>query len=169
MAAMQKITTDLWFDRQAEEAAKYYTGIFKDSEILKVTRYGKEGYEIHKMPEGTAMTVEFRIGGQEFVALNGGPVFKFNEAISFIVNCTDQQEIDYYWEKLGQGGDPNAQQCGWLKDKFGVSWQVVPVQLSEMMQNSDRGKSERVMKAMLQMKKLDLHVLEEAYEGPVLA
>lgn len=166
---MQKITSNLWFDRQAEEAAKYYTGIFKNSEILKTTYYGKEGYEVHKMPEGTVMTVEFQIEGQKFVALNGGPVFKFNEAISFIINCNTQEELDYYWEKLSQGGDPNAQQCGWLKDKFGLSWQVTPVQLEEMLRDKDREKAGRVMNAMLQMKKLDLHALEEAYEGHVMA
>jgi predicted 3-demethylubiquinone-9 3-methyltransferase (glyoxalase superfamily) len=121
------------------------------------------------MPEGTVMTVEFQIEGQKFVALNGGPVFKFNEAISFIINCKTQEELDYYWEKLSQGGDPNAQQCGWLKDKFGLSWQVTPVQLEEMLHDSDREKAGRVMNAMLQMKKLDLHALEEAYEGHVMA
>jgi predicted 3-demethylubiquinone-9 3-methyltransferase (glyoxalase superfamily) len=169
MAAMQKITSNLWFDNQAEEAAKYYTSIFKNSEILKTTHYGKAGQDIHKMPEGTVMTVQFTIEGQEFVALNGGPVFKFNESISFIVNCMSQQEIDYYWEKLSRGGDPKAQQCGWVKDKYGVSWQVVPVQLAEMMEDSDREKADRVMNAMLQMKKIDLHALEEAYEGHVVA
>lgn len=169
MEATQKITSNLWFDRQAEEAAKYYTGIFKNSKILRTTHYGKEGYEIHKMPEGTVMTVEFMIEGQKFVALNGGPIFRFNEAISFIVNCKNQQELDFYWEKLSQGGDPQAQVCGWLKDKFGVSWQIVPVQLSEMLEDSDREKSDRVMRVMMQMKKLDLHALEEAYEGHVVA
>jgi len=169
MEATQKITSNLWFDRQAEEAAKYYTGIFKNSKIVKTTHYGKEGYEVHKMPEGTVMTVEFMIEGQKFVALNGGPDFRFNEAISFIVNCKSQQEVDFYWEKLSQGGDPQSQVCGWLKDKFGVSWQIVPVQLSEMLEDSDREKSDRVMRAMLQMKKIDLHALEEAYEGHVVA
>lgn len=169
MNITQKITSNLWFDNQAEEAAKFYTSVFKDSEILKVSHYGKEGYEIHQMPEGTVLTVEFTIAGQKFVALNGGPVFKFNEAVSFIVNCSSQDEIDYYWEKLSEGGDPKAQQCGWLKDKFGLSWQVVPVQLSEMMEDSDRERADRVMKAMLTMKKLNLHVLEEAYEGHMVA
>jgi predicted 3-demethylubiquinone-9 3-methyltransferase (glyoxalase superfamily) len=169
MNTMQKITSHLWFDKEAEEAAKYYTSIFKNSEILKVNHYGKEGYDVHKMPEGTVLTVEFTIEGQKFVALNGGPAFKFNEAISFMVNCNNQQEIDYYWGKLSQGGDPKSQQCGWLKDKFGVSWQVTPVQLADMMQDSDRERADRVMKAMLPMKKLDLHALEEAYEGHVMA
>jgi predicted 3-demethylubiquinone-9 3-methyltransferase (glyoxalase superfamily) len=169
MATIQKITPHLWFDRQAEEAAKYYTGIFKNSKILNTVHYSKEGYEIHKMPEGTVMTVEFLIEGQKFIALNGGPLFKFNEAVSFLVNCASQQEIDYYWEKLTPGGDPKAQQCGWLKDKFGVSWQVVPEQLHDMMTDRDREKSDRVTRAFLQMKKIDLRALEEAYEGHVLA
>lgn len=169
MAATQKIAPCLWFDKQAEEAARYYTSIFKDSKILKTSHYGKEGYEVHKMPEGTVLTVEFLIEGQKFVALNGGPVFQFNEAVSLMVNCKNQQEIDYYWEKLSKGGDPKSQQCGWLKDKFGVSWQVVPEKLSEMMQDSDKEKTERVMKALLSMKKLDIHTLEEAYEGHVMA
>ena len=126
MATMQKITSNLWFDREAEEAAKYYVSIFKDSSIKRITHYGKEGFEIHGMREGTVMTVEFILAGQTFVALNGGPHFKFNEAISFIVNCEPQEEVDYFWDTLSDGGDKNAQQCGWLKDKFGVSWQVVP-------------------------------------------
>jgi len=169
MKTTQKITSNLWFDRQAEEAARFYTGIFKNSKILNITRYGKEGFDIHKMPEGTVMTVEFTIEGQEFVALNGRPVFQFNEAVSFIINCTDQQEVDYYWQKLSDGGDPRSQQCGWLKDKFGLSWQVVPVRLPELLKDKDREKSGRVMKALLQMKKIDIHVLEEAYEGHVMA
>ena len=166
---IQKITSNLWFDRQAQEAANYYVSIFEDSKILRLTHYGKEGYEIHKMPEGTVLTVEFQIEGQKFMALNGGPAFKFNEAISFVVNCENQQQVDYYWEKLSRDGDPQAQQCGWLKDKFGVSWQVTPTQLSDMLNDKDHEKSERVMKVMLQMKKLDLKALEEAYEGHVMA
>jgi predicted 3-demethylubiquinone-9 3-methyltransferase (glyoxalase superfamily) len=165
MKIRQKITSNLWFDKQAEEAARYYTSIFKDSKILKATHYGKEGFEIHKMPEGTVMSVEFTLEGQKFVALNAGPVFKFNEAISFIVNCDSQEEIDYYWENLSRDGDPRSQQCGWLKDKFGLSWQVIPIQLSEMMGGEDQERAGRVMNAMLQMKKIDLHALEEAYEG----
>jgi predicted 3-demethylubiquinone-9 3-methyltransferase (glyoxalase superfamily) len=163
MATMQKITSNLWFDREAEEAANYYVSIFKNSAIGKITRFGKEGYEIHKMPEGTVMTVEFTIEGQKFVGLNGGPIFKFNEAISFIVNCETQEEVDYYWNKLSEGGDKNAQQCGWLKDKFGLSWQVVPTILEEMIADPDRKKTEAVMNAMLKMKKLDIRKLEEAY------
>jgi predicted 3-demethylubiquinone-9 3-methyltransferase (glyoxalase superfamily) len=169
MKALQKITSNLWFDTQAEEAANYYCSIFKKSAITKVTHYGKAGYEAHKMPEGTVMTVTFQLEGQEFVALNGGPVFKFNEAISFIINCGTQQEIDYYWEKLSQGADPRAQQCGWLKDKFGVSWQVVPIELEDMFNDDDRERSERVMTAMIPMKKLDINVLKEAYEGTLVS
>jgi len=165
MATMQKITSNLWFDNQAEEAAGYYVSIFKDSKIVKILRYGKEGFEIHKRPEGSVMTVEFEIEGQKFVGLNGGPLFKFNEAISFIVNCTTQEEIDYYWDKLREGGDEKAQQCGWLKDKYGVSWQIVPFALTEMESDTDTSKTERVMKAMLQMKKLDIAALKKAYDG----
>lgn len=160
---MQKITSNLWFDTQAEEAAKYYVSIFKNSKIGRVSRYGKEGYEIHGRPAGSVMTVEFNLEGQTFVALNGGPHFKFNEAISFIVNCETQNEIDYYWNKLSEGGDPKAQQCGWLKDKFGLSWQVVPTIIDDMVADPDSRKSGAVMKALLQMKKLDIQKLKEAY------
>src|SRR6476660_1169565 len=161
---MQKISPCLWFDDQGEEAAKFYTSIFKDSKIGDVTRYGKEGYEIHGREEGTVMTVEFEIEGQKFLALNGGPIFKFNEAISFQVYCETQEEVDYYWEKLSEGGDEKAQQCGWLKDKYGVSWQVVPTVLIKMLQDKDSNKTERVMKAMLQMHKLDINTLTKAYQ-----
>ena len=169
MATMQKITTNLWFDNQAEEAANFYVGIFKNAGILKTSRYGDEGQEIHHMPPGSVMAIEFQLEGQRFVGLNGGPIFKFSEAISFIVNCESQDEVDFYWEKLNEGGDANAQQCGWLKDKFGLSWQVVPTILTEMLTDKDHQKSERVMKAMLQMKKIDIKKLEEAYDGGVLA
>jgi predicted 3-demethylubiquinone-9 3-methyltransferase (glyoxalase superfamily) len=162
---MQKITPCLWFDDKAEEAAKFYASIFKNSKIGDVTRYGKEGYEIHGREAGTVMTVEFEIEGQKFVALNGGPIFKFNEAISFQVHCETQKEVDYYWEKLSEGGDELAQQCGWLKDKYGVSWQIVPIVLGEMLQDKDTKKSDRVMKALLQMRKLDIMTLRQAYEG----
>ena len=165
MATEQRISSNLWFAYEAEEAANYYVSIFKNGRVKKVSHYGKEGYDIHKMPEGTVMTVEFELDGQAFVALNGGPVFKFNEAVSFVVNCDSQTEIDYYWEKLSQGGDKQAQQCGWLKDKYGLSWQIVPRQLSEMMSDQPTERSESVMKAMLQMKKLDIRKLEEAYNG----
>src|SRR5688500_8185905 len=162
---MQKITPCLWFDDKAEEAAKFYASIFKDSKIGGVTRYGKEGYEIHGRKAGTVLTLEFEIEGQKFVALNGGPIFKFNEAISFQVHCETQEEVDYYWEKLSEGGDEKAQVCGWLKDKYGVSWQIVPIVLYKMLKDKDTEKSERVMKAMLQMHKLDINVLKQAYEG----
>ena len=161
---MQKISPCLWFDDQGEEAAKFYTSIFKDSKIGDVTRYGKEGYEIHGREEGTVMTVEFEIEGQKFLALNGGPIFKFNEAISFQVYCETQEEVDYFWEKLSEGGDEKAQQCGWLKDKYGVSWQIVPTILIKMLKDKDSEKSQRVMKAMLQMHKLDISILKKAYE-----
>jgi predicted 3-demethylubiquinone-9 3-methyltransferase (glyoxalase superfamily) len=161
---MQKISPCLWFDDQGEEAAKFYTSIFKDSKIGDVTRYGKEGYEIHGREEGTVMTVEFEIEGQKFLALNGGPIFKFNEAISFQVYCETQEEVDYYWEKLSEGGDEKAQQCGWLKDKYGVSWQIVPTILIKMLKDNDSEKSQKVMKAMLQMHKLDIGTLKKAYE-----
>ena len=159
---MQKITPCLWFDNQAEEAVKFYASIFKSSKIGDMTRYGKEGYEIHGRAAGTVMTVEFEIEGQKFVALNGGPVFKFNEAISFQVHCKTQEEVDYYWEKLSEGGEKG--QCGWLKDKYGVSWQIDPTVLGEMLRDKDVRKSERVMKALLQMKKLDIKRLKQAYE-----
>ena len=161
---MQKISPCLWFDEQGEEAAKFYTSIFKDSKIGDVTRYGKEGYEIHGRKEGTVMTVEFDIEGQKFLALNGGPTFKFNEAISFQVYCETQEEVDYYWEKLSEGGDEKAQQCGWLKDKYGVSWQIVPTILIKMLKDKDSEKSQRVMKVMLQMHKLDISTLKKAYD-----
>src|SRR6476619_170129 len=161
---MQNIRTCLCFDDQGEEAAKFYTSIFKDSKIGDVTRYGKEGYEIHGREEGTVMTVEFEIEGQKFLALNGGPIIKFNEAISFQVYCETQEEVDYYWEKLSEGGDEKAQQCGWLKDKYGVSWQIVPTILIKMLKDKDSEKSQRVMKAMLQMHKLDISILKKAYD-----
>jgi predicted 3-demethylubiquinone-9 3-methyltransferase (glyoxalase superfamily) len=168
MAIMQKITSNLWFDTQAEEAAKYYVSIFKNSSVNKITHFGKEGYDIHRMPEGTVMTVEFTIEGQKFVALNGGPIFKFNEAVSFIINCETQEEIDYYWNKLSDGGDKSAQQCGWLKDKFGLSWQVVPTILDKLMADPDAKRSGSVMNAMLKMKKLDIRKLEEAYHDEAI-
>ncbi len=159
---MQKITPCLWFDDNAEAAAKFYTSVFKNSKVGKISRYGKEGYEIHGNPEGTVLTVEFELNGQTFTALNGGPVFKFNEAISFQVHCKSQNEVDYYWETLSEGGEKG--QCGWLKDQYGVSWQIVPTVLGEMLADKDAEKSERVMKALLQMKKLDIATLKQAYE-----
>lgn len=162
---MQKISPCLWFDDEAEEAANFYVSVFKGSKIGDVTRYGKEGYEIHGKEAGTVMTVEFEIEGQKFLALNGGPIFKFNEAISFQVHCEIQEEVDYYWEKLSEGGDKKAQVCGWLKDKYGLSWQIVPTILPKMLKDNDTEKSQRVMKAMLQMHKLDIQTLIKAYEG----
>lgn len=163
---INKITTNLWFDTQAEEAANFYISIFKHSKLGRITRYGKERHETQGISEGTVMTIEFTIEGQDFVALNAGPIFKFNEAISFIVNCDSQEEVDYYWEKLSEGGDEKAQACGWLKDKFGVSWQIVPSVLSDLLNDPDPAKSQRVMKALLQMKKkLDINTLLQAYEG----
>jgi predicted 3-demethylubiquinone-9 3-methyltransferase (glyoxalase superfamily) len=161
---MQKISPCLWFDDNAEEAVNFYTSIFKNAQVGNVTRYGKEGYEIHKKKEGSVMTIDFEIEGQKFLALNGGPIFKFNEAISFQIFCDTQEEIDYYWNKLGEGGDKNAQVCGWLKDKYGVSWQVVPVTMIKMLQDKDSKKTERVMKAMLQMSKLEIDTLTKAYQ-----
>jgi predicted 3-demethylubiquinone-9 3-methyltransferase (glyoxalase superfamily) len=157
-APAQKITPFLWFDNKAEEAVNFYVSIFKNSKVLSVRRYGEAG----PGPKGTVMTASFQLEGQEFVALNGGPHFKFTEAISLVVNCQSQAEIDYFWEKLSEGGQKS--QCGWLKDKFGLSWQVVPTVLVELVQDKDREKSQRVMKAMLQMKKLDIEGLKQAYE-----
>jgi predicted 3-demethylubiquinone-9 3-methyltransferase (glyoxalase superfamily) len=157
---MQKITPFLWFNNEAEEAAKFYTSIFKNSRITNVARYTESGSKAAHQPEGSVMTVAFEIDGQSFTAINGGPVFKFTEAISFVINCETQKEIDHYWEKLSEGGDPNAQQCGWLKDKYGLSWQIVPARLGELM--SDPSRSERVMGALLKMKKLDIQALQEA-------
>ncbi len=165
METIQKITSNLWFDQQAEEAVKYYTSVFKNSSIHKISYYGKEGFEIHQMPEGSVMFIEFELEGQRFTALNGGPIFKFNEAISFIINCNDQEEVDYYWEKLTAGGDKTAQQCGWLKDKFGLSWQVVPTILTELISDPDQQKAQRAMRAMLQMKKIDINKLVAVVNG----
>lgn len=160
----QKITPSLWFDRQAEEAVLFYTSIFKNSKINNISRYGKEGFEIHHMPEGTVMMVDFELDGQPFNALNGGPVFQFNEAISFQVYCQDQQEVDHFWTKLTEGGDPQAQQCGWLKDKFGVSWQIIPQDLGKYIGGPDAQGAQRATAAMLQMKKLDIEAIRKAYE-----
>ncbi|SEJ29047.1 Glyoxalase superfamily enzyme, possibly 3-demethylubiquinone-9 3-methyltransferase [Dyadobacter koreensis] len=158
----QKITPNLWFDNNAEEAVRFYVSVFGNSQIGRITRYGNQGQEIHKMPEGTVMTIQFNIEGQEFVALNGGPIFQFSESVSFIINCETQDEVDYFWEKLSEGGDVRAQECGWLKDKFGLSWQVVPTILTELMLDNDQAKANRVMAAMLKMKKLDIQTLKDA-------
>jgi predicted 3-demethylubiquinone-9 3-methyltransferase (glyoxalase superfamily) len=165
MPVIRKITPCLWFDDQAEEAAAFYTGVFKNSKIVTVSRYGEAGKEIHGKPAGSVMTVAFELEGQTFTALNGGPIFKFNEAISFQVDCETQAEVDHYWTKLSEGGDPSAQQCGWLKDRYGVSWQIVPRALVEMLMDPDAGKSQRVMTAMLRMKKIDIGELKLAYAG----
>ena len=164
MASIQRITPCLWFDQQAEEAARFYSGIFPNSHIVAVSRYGKAGHEIHRRPAGSIMTVAFELDRQPFTALNGGPLFKFNEAISLQVNCDSQQEIDYYWERLGAGGDPQAQQCGWLKDRYGLSWQIVPKTLAAMLQEPGDS-ADRVMSALLGMKRLDLAALERAHPG----
>lgn len=160
----KKISPCLWFDDNAEDAVKFYVSTFKNSRVGNVTRYGKDGYEIHKKKEGSVMTIDFEIEEQKFLALNGGPIFKFSEAISFQIYCDTQEEVDYYWEKLTEGGDKNAQVCGWLKDKFGVSWQVVPIAIIKMLQDKDSKKTDRVMKAMLQMHKLDIDALTKAYQ-----
>ena len=157
---MQRITPFLWFDGQAEEAANFYCSVFKNSKMGKVIRYGKEGFEIHGQPEGKVMTADFELEGSKFVALNGGPIFKFSEAISFQVHCETQEEIDYYWSMLSEGGQESH--CGWLKDKFGLSWQVVPVVLIEMLTGPDAAKAQRVTKAFLQMKKFDIAALQRA-------
>jgi predicted 3-demethylubiquinone-9 3-methyltransferase (glyoxalase superfamily) len=155
---MQKIIPFLWFDNQAEEAVKFYTSIVKNSKIGKTSRYGDAG----PGPKGSVMVMEFQLDGQDFSALNGGPVFKFTEAISFLVNCNNQEEVDYYWEKLSQGGEKG--QCGWLKDKYGVSWQIVPTILGKLMSDPDAEKAERVTQAILKMTKLDIAELQRAYQ-----
>jgi predicted 3-demethylubiquinone-9 3-methyltransferase (glyoxalase superfamily) len=158
----QKITPCLWYDDRAEEAAMFYTSIFKNSKIGKITRYDEEAAKISGRPAGSVMTVKFELEGQEFVALNGGPIFKFTEAISFIVNCETQEEVDYFWSKLSADGEESR--CGWLKDKFGLSWQVVPTVLTEMLADKDAAKAKRVTHAMLQMDKIDIPTLKKAYE-----
>jgi predicted 3-demethylubiquinone-9 3-methyltransferase (glyoxalase superfamily) len=160
---VQKIVPSLWFDTEAEDAAKFYTSIFRNSKITNVARYGSAG----PRPEGMVMTVDFQLDGQAFNAINGGPDFKFTEATSLLVNCQNQAEVDDLWKKLGDGGEPGP--CGWLKDKFGLSWQIVPVALGEMLSDPDPGKSQRVMAAMLQMSKIDLAELREAYESQPVA
>ncbi len=162
---VQRITPFLWFDDQAEEAARFYTSVFPDSRIVTLTRYSTEAAEAAGRAEGSAMTVVFRLDGQEFVALNGGPIFKFSEAISLVVNCASQDEVDHYWERLSAGGDERAQQCGWLKDRYGVSWQVVPTVLGELLSGPDPEKARRVMRALLQMKKIVVADLEGAAGG----
>jgi predicted 3-demethylubiquinone-9 3-methyltransferase (glyoxalase superfamily) len=159
---IQQIAPCLWFDNQAEEAANFYISVFSNSRIERISRYGKEGFEIHGQKEGTVLTVVFELNGQSFTALNGGPVFKFNESISFQVFCETQEEIDHYWSELSEGGQES--QCGWLKDRFGVSWQIVPSDLGKMLTNGDPVKSQRVMKALFPMNKIDLNLLKQVFE-----
>lgn len=156
---MPKITPFLWFDTQAEEAANFYVSIFENSKVSSITRYGEAG----PGPKGSALTVQFEIDGQTFTALNGGPTFKFTEAVSFVVHCTNQEEVDYFWEKLVEGGKES--QCGWLKDKYGLSWQIVPNILVELLQNPDPEKAKRVMLAMMKMIKIDIETLKQAAAG----
>jgi len=162
---MKPIVPCLWFDNKAEEAARFYTSVFKDSKILGTAYYGPAASAASGRPAGSVMTVSFEINGQEFLALNGGPEFKFSEAISFIVKCKNQDEIDEYWSKLSEGGTPSV--CGWLKDRYGMSWQIVPESMNKMIEDKDRAKSDRVMEAVVKMKKLDIRALEDAYEGKV--
>ena len=163
-ARKQGMSICMWFDTQAEDAARYYTSIFKNSRIGNISRYGKAGFEVHHRPEGSVMTVEFQLNDMKFLALNAGPLFKFNEALSIVVACTTQAEVDHYWDKLSAGGDPAAQACGWLKDKFGVSWQITPDVMAKLMKG-DPVKSQRAFAAMMQMKKLDIGALKKAYDG----
>ncbi|MCS3838456.1 putative 3-demethylubiquinone-9 3-methyltransferase (glyoxalase superfamily) [Pseudomonas sp. JAI111] len=163
MQRVQKLTPCLWFDDQAEEAAKFYCSIFDHSKITAITHYGKAGQEVHGRPEGSVLTVSFELDGQPMTALNGGPVFKFNEAVSFQVNCQTQEEVDYFWGSLS--AHPENEQCGWVKDKFGLSWQIVPVAMMDMLKDPDTTKSQRAMQAMMQMKKLDIAALQRAFNG----
>ena|SRR5438105_6063508 len=165
MPTIRKIIPCLWFDSQAEEAAKFYVSVFERSRITGITRYGTEGQEIHGGKPGSVLTVAFELDGQPFTALNGGPLFRFTEAVSFQVMCETQDEIDRYWSKLSAGGDEKAQQCGWLKDQYGLSWQVVPAVLPALIGDPDPAKAGRVMKALLPMKKLDIQALKQAHTG----
>jgi len=165
MQFSQRISPFLWFDHQAEEAANFYVSVFKNSRIVRISRYPKAGQDQHQQPEGSVMVVAFELEGQPFSALNAGPAFKFNEAISLMINCSDQQEVDYYWDKLTAGGDPKAQQCGWLKDKYGLSWQVTPTVLLDMWQHHDSPQAQRAMEAMMRMKKIDIAEIQRAASG----
>lgn len=162
---MKKISPCLWFDNQAEEAARYYCSIFKDSRITEISHYTEAGQETHGQPAGRVLVVGFELNGQPFTAMNGGPLFKFNEAISLQVPCDTQEEIDYYWDKLCNGGDPAAQVCGWLKDKYGLSWQVFPHEVQQMLLDPDREKAGRAMAALMTMRKMDLAALRKAFKG----
>lgn len=161
--ARRKITPCLWFDTQAEDAARFYVSVFRNARLGRISRFGNEGQDVHGKPAGSAMTVDFELDGQPFVALNGGPQFKFDEAVSFQIHCESQDEIDYFWDKLREGGEEGP--CGWLKDKYGLSWQVVPDALIEMLQDPDQAKIDRVTKAFLQMKKFDIAALRRAQAG----
>lgn len=165
MANAQRIAPCLWFDDQAEAAVAFYLSVFENSRVVRTTHYTEAGREQHGRPPGSVMTIEFELNGQSFIALNGGAIFHFNEAVSFTVNCETQAEVDYYWEKLSAGGDPAAQQCGWLKDQYGLSWQVVPSALMRMLTDSDRAKVERLMAAVMTMKKPDIAQLERVHAG----
>jgi predicted 3-demethylubiquinone-9 3-methyltransferase (glyoxalase superfamily) len=165
MAITQRISPCLWFADEAEEAARFYVGIFRNSRITAITRYGTAGFEIHRRPAGSVMTVTFELDGQAFTALNGGPLFTFNEAVSLQIFCETQEEIDYYWDRLTAGGDPKAQQCGWLKDRYGLSWQVVPTGMEEMLADEQSPGAKRAMEAILTMKKIDVAELRRAYDG----
>ena len=165
MRKIRYIRPCLWFDDQGEEAARYYVSIFPNSRITQIARYTEAGFEVHNRPAGSVMTVTFELDGHRFMALNGGPHFKFNEAVSLEVSCDTQEEIDYYWEKLSAGGDPKAQVCGWLKDKYGLSWQVTPGKMEELMADHTSPQAQRVMTAMLKMKKIDLREIERAAAG----
>lgn len=162
---MINLATNLWFDSQAEEAVTFYTSIFPNSKKGRTLYYTKEGFEFHGKPEGSVLTIEFEINGQQFVALNGGPVFTFNEAVSIIVNCETQDEVDYYWEKLSEGGDPAAQQCGWLKDKYGLSWQINPIEFTDILSGTDKEKAQKAMAILFTMKKLDINILKKHLQG----
>ena len=165
MKMTHRIAPCLWFDDQAEEAVRFYLTIFKNSNVLTLSRYGKAGKEVHHKPEGSVLAIAFELEGQPFTALNGGPQFKFNEAMSLQVYCESQEEVDYYWKKLSEGGDENVQQCGWLKDKYGVSWQVVPTMLLELIGDPKSEKSQRAMRAMMGMKKIVIEDIKRAYAG----
>lgn len=165
MSALRKITPCLWFDGQAEQAALFYTSVFKNSAMGRITRYGNVGEEIHGGRPGEVLVVAFELDGQSFTALNGGSAFQFNETISFQVDCADQSEVDYFWEKLGEGGPVECQQCGWVKDKFGVSWQIVPAILPGLLADPDPAKADRTMAALMEMRKLDIAALRKAHAG----
>lgn len=162
MATLQKIAPCLWFDTQAEEAVKFYVSVFKNASIGNTSRYTKAGYETHGMPEGSVLTIEFTLESQNFIALNAGPAFKFNEAVSLMILCETQDEIDYYWSKLTEGGDEKAQVCGWLKDKYGLSWQVAPSFMTDFFQDYKSEKAQRVMEALMKMKKINIEKLKQA-------